>query len=326
MKSIIQVLSIPVLTAIAVIFVGSRSACCEHPRAPVIHKLGTLDLDLVESTPIVFCSRLYRFEYVRPNYRLNKAGKPCFRFTDVETGEATPTFAQTYNLGCAFAEGDTMWVFGVDNWDGETIASFHSRDLKHWKQQEALHLKGWGLFNSSVCKARDRYIMAFEVGRPPEVTGVPFTIGFAESSDLQSWKVMSGDHVFTKDRYSACPSIRYLDGQFYMTYLEARPGPSYETYIVRSPDLVLWEMSSLNPVLRASPEDKKIANSKLTAAEQAEIAAANDINNSDVDFCEFRGKTVITYSWGNQQGTEFLAAAEYDGPRNLFMKSFFPPK
>ena len=37
-----------------------------------------------------------------------------------------------------------------------------------------------------------------------------------------------------------------------------------------------------------------------------------DLNNSDVDFCEFRGKTIITYSWGNQQGTEFLAEAVYD--------------
>ncbi len=32
---------------------------------PFIHKLGTIDLDIVETTPLVFRGRLYRFEYIR---------------------------------------------------------------------------------------------------------------------------------------------------------------------------------------------------------------------------------------------------------------------
>ena len=48
------------------------------------------------------------------------------------------------------------------------------------------------------------------------------------------------------------------------------------------------------------------------------------MNNSDVDYCEFSGKTIITYSWGNQQGTEFLAEGAYDGPVADFLKAFFP--
>jgi hypothetical protein len=47
-------------------------------------------------------------------------------------------------------------------------------------------------------------------------------------------------------------------------------------------------------------------------------------NNSDVDFCEFRGRTIIYYSWGDQQGTEFLAEAVYDGSLASFLKGFFP--
>ena len=35
------------------------------------------------------------------------------------------------------------------------------------------------------------------------------------------------------------------------------------------------------------------------------------------------GKTLITYSWGNQYGKEFLALAEYDGSSEEFLKSFF---
>ena len=109
-----------------------------------------------------------------------------------------------------------------------------------------------------------------------------------------------------------------------MTYLEALPGPKYETYIVRSKDLIRWESSPLNPVMAASEEDKRIANPKLSDQQRKQIAGAVDRNNSDVDFCEFRGKTVISYSWGNQQGTEFLAGAEYDGPLEGFLKGFFP--
>ena len=77
-------------------------------------------------------------------------------------------------------------------------------------------------------------------------------------------------------------------------------------------------------MLVASEQDKVIANPKLTAEQRRKIAGAVDRNNSDVDFCEFRGKMVITYSWGNQQGTEFLAEAVYDGPLASFLKGLFP--
>jgi alpha-L-fucosidase len=108
-----------------------------------------------------------------------------------------------------------------------------------------------------------------------------------------------------------------------MLYLEARLGPNYESHIVRSKDLIRWEPSPFNPVLKASPEDKLIANPTLTTDHRAKLDRAVDLNNSDLDLCEFRGKTIITYSWGNQQGTEFLAQAVYDGSLESFLKGFF---
>jgi len=147
---------------------------------------------------------------------------------------------------------------------------------------------------------------------------------FAESKNLVAWKLLPEACVYTKERYSACPAIRFIGGWFYMLYLEARPGPNYETYIVRSKDLIRWEPSPFNPVLKAPQADKLIANPKLTAAQRAKIAGAVDLNNSDMDLCEFRGKTTITYSWGNQQRTEFLAEAVYDGSFVSFLNGFFP--
>ncbi len=291
---------------------------------PTIKKLGTLDLLMVETTPVAFKDRLYRFEYVRDNYPANKTGASYFRFIDVESGKATPAFAKGQHLGCAFVKGETLYAFGVDKWGGSKVSVFWSNDMEKWEQRLALHLPGWELFNTSVCKAHGRYVMAVEVGAPKEVVGVPFTIFFAESKDLLAWKLLPQECVYSKDKYTACPALRYVDGYFYMLYLEARPDPTYETHIVRSKDLKRWESSRLNPVLAFFEDDKKIANPKLTAKQREAIARAKNVNNSDLDLCEYKGKTVIYYSWGNQQGTEFLAEAVYEGTLADFLRSFFP--
>lgn len=292
-------------------------------EAPQIRKLGTIECGLVEATPLVFKERLYRFEYVRQDYPGNSTGSPYFRLIDVAAGKATPAFAKGYHLGCAHAEGDFMYTFGVKKWGQSEIAMFKSSDLVTWEKHEAISLPGWQLFNSSVCKAGERYVMAIEVGAPPEVAGTPFTMRFAESKDLATWKLLPEECVFSKDRYTACGTIRHVGDYFYMIYLEAKPGPPYQSYIVRSKDLMSWETSRFNPVLAASADDKNIANPQLTAEQRDLIAKAVNINNSDVDLCEFAGKTHITYSWGNQQGTEFLALAVYEGRLADLLEGFF---
>ena len=76
--------------------------------------------------------------------------------------------------------------------------------------------------------------------------------------------------------------------------------------------------------MQFSDDDKRIANPKLTPAERERIAKAVNLNNSDVDFCEFQGKVVIYYSWGNQHGVEHLAEAVYEGTLESFLRGFFP--
>ena len=280
---------------------------------PTITKHGTIECDLVEATPIVFHDKLYRFEYVRTRYKPNTTGKSYFHFVDTATGEATPAFAAEHNLGCAFVDGDTMYVYGVRGWDTPTIYVFWSKDLKQWQSQPAVKTPGWGLFNSSVCKDDRGYVMAFEVGRPPEVAGAAFTTRFARSKNLLDWEILDEPAVYSKEFYVACPAIRWLEGQYYMFHLAALPGPKWETVLVRSPDLVRWQKSPHNPVLAFSAEDKQIANAKLTPEERERIAKAENRNNSDFDLCEYRGRVIITYSWGNQHGIEHLAEAHCDG-------------
>src|SRR5437867_4552316 len=93
-------------------------------------------------------------------------------------------------LGCAFVEGDTVYAYGVDKWGGSKITLFRSKDMEKWEERLALHLPGWELFNTSVCKADDRFVMAIEVGAPSVVVGIPFTIFFLESKDLLEWKLL----------------------------------------------------------------------------------------------------------------------------------------
>lgn len=291
---------------------------------PVIQKLGTIDCDMVEVTPVVFKDNLYRFEYIRDNYKLNKTGQSYFRFIDGKSQQPTPAFAAGFHLGCAYAQGDTMYVYGVPSWGGGVIQVFWSKDLIRWKSKEALNLPGWKIFNTSVCRGPSGYAMAFEIDAPPEEAGKGFTMRFAASDDLLSWKLTSSECVYTKERYSACPALRFFEPYYYMVYLEAYDGPAYLPHIVRSRDLIRWDSSPFNPILKFSDDDKKIANPNLTEEQRKAIAEAVNINNSDVDFCEFQGKVVINYSWGNQKGTEFMAKAVYEGTLKDFLQDYFP--
>ena len=59
-------------------------------------------------------------------------------------------------------------------------------------------------------------------------------------------------------------------------------------------------------------------------AKAAEVQAAQDINASDLDMCDYNGNLELIYSWGNQQGTEFLARAQVPGmTEQEFCESLF---
>ena len=51
---------------------------------------------------------------------------------------------------------------------------------------------------------------------------------------------------------------------------------------------------------------------------------ARNTNNLDLDFCEYQGRLIINYSWGNQHGVEYLAEAVYEGTQEQFLRGWFP--
>ena len=292
---------------------------------PQIKKLGTIDIDLVETTPVVFKERLYRFEYVRQRYKANTSGDSYFRFIDVATGNYTSAFGHSFHLGSAFEYAGRMYVFAVKKWAGQEIFMFSSDDLETWTAPRSMLLdERWEAYNTSVCRGPDRFILVYELGKPEDEVGVPFTIFFAESDDLVNWRPCEDIKPFTPERYSACPTIRFCDGHYYMTYLEGDYQRGFVQHIVRSSDLNSWEQSLLNPFLNFDNDDRKIYNNKFNSEQLEKIKAAKNINVSDVDFCEFNGETCLYYSWGDQKGVEFLAEAHSPMPLDEFLKAWFP--
>jgi hypothetical protein len=322
-----MVTSMRPLTILLLAATATAAASAATPAAPPrIVRLGTIDVDLVETTPVVFKGRLYRYEYVRKGYWANRLGDDYFHFIDHKTGKATPPFAMGLVLGSAFVDGDTMIVTGTGGkgkkWGAEQVHIFASKDLKTWDTWVALDLAGFSIFNTSMCKANGKYVLMFEIDKPKDQAGVAFTARFATSTDLKHWTLTPPECNYAKDRYTAPHCLRYLDGYFYDFFLEAYQG--YEMRVVRSRDLIHWQASPLNPVMRASDDDRKPYNKRLSAEHRKRIAEAQNINNSDIDFCEYKGRLIINYSWGNQHGVEHLAEGYYEGSEASFIKGWFP--
>ena len=242
------------LTILVPALAGAAEGPVDKDGRPLIRKLGTVALDRVENSPVVFQGKLYLF-----------VGRGMFHFVE---HDGAPRRVCQRLFRQRLCRGDTVYVTVAHA--KEKIHMFTSKDLEHWESSVVLNLPGCTIYNTSICGADDKYVMMFEIGLPKEQAGVPFTARFATSNDLKQWTVTPPECVYTKERYSAPHCLRYLDGYYYNFYLEARPGRHYEMYVVRSQDLIHWESSPLNPVLWESPEDRKLHNPSFTAPARAD--------------------------------------------------------
>jgi hypothetical protein len=271
-------------------------------RRALVKEDRVLANDVCEATPIVWKDRLVLLECIRPGSG-GKAEDHYLTLRDVESGERLARFAPGYGLASAIVHGDAVHVFASRRGPGDSwndVTHFVSSDLKHWDQTVAIRQESEHLFNSSVCAAGDGFVMAYETDDPRYV---PFSVKFARSADLREWKNVP-DAVFGKDRYAACPCIRYANGWFYIMYTEQRtPRWFFETWLARSKDLKDWEQSPTNPLLTPGPNE--------------------DINTSDPDVVEYRGTTWLYYAIGDQKTWAKLKRATYPGTLREFLEGRF---
>ncbi len=258
--------------------------------------------DLCELSPFLWKGRLCHIECVRPGAG-GAAAEYFLLFRDAETGEEMGRCGEGHGLASLIVHRGAAHVY-ASRWEEGTwrdVTLFRSTDLRRWESQVVLRGENEGIFNTSVCKGPDGFVMAYE---SDDRTYPPFTVKFARSTDLRHW-TKAPESTFGTNRYTACPCIRYARGFYYVLYLEHRsPRHVFETYITRSPDLCRWEVSAANPVLRAEGLDE-------------------GVNASDPELIEVGGKTLLYFAVGDQLTWMNVKRAVYPGRLADFLESWF---
>ncbi len=236
----------------------------------------------------------------------------------------------------AYAENDAVHVFAANK---NRIWHYSSEDLTSWERRLAVEFpENFKLHNTAVAKGDDgRYMMAVEAAAadgedgtpravPNEYIGAFFTEFFACSRDLETWEPLPFGQAYTKARYNACPAMEFCGGFYYMICLEELPCVHYAPYIYRTRDFETWEVSVYNPILLPGEEDrhpKKGFESRFTKEQLEAIAVHMNINNSDVDLCEYEGKVYAVYATGNQLTESYTAEAVFEGTMKEFLEGYF---
>jgi hypothetical protein len=257
---------------------------------------------ICEVAPVVWQNRLALMKCNRPAAGGQKDDY-FLTLEDVENGKQLARFGSGYSLASAFVNNGKFYAFASrfapDGWNDVTMLS--SKDLLTWTEKVVVRNEKEHLFNTSVCRGENGFVMAFE---SDDQAFTPFTIKFATSPDLENWTRLP-DCIFGKDRYAACPCLRFVNGYYYLLYLEHRtPRWFFETYLARSKDLKSWELSPANPVLTPGLND--------------------GINASDPDVIEFEGKTYLYFSVGDQRTWSKLKRGKYPGSLSEFFLNYFP--
>ena len=319
--------------------IGQKTA-----RAPVIRKLGAVRRGM-EQTPVIWKGELWLVESMEPD---DVCSRQYIRVRQEATDRVSAPFGEDYYFASAYAEEDTLYVFASSRFDdrpltmyqsenaaewheprgGHRIRMFRTEDLIRWESADVLEIPGRRLWNTSVCRAGDGYVMAVEMsavpGRDDPAVGEPFTCFFARSADLLHWEMMPDECAYTPERYNACPALRFADGFLYMICLERLPCARYAPYIYRTKDFETWEVGFHNPVMMFGDDDRKVKPGRtLSPGDRELLETGLNINCSDLDLCEDRGKTRIFYANGDQMTYSFLCEAVYDGPMNEFLAAFF---
>eukprot|EP01051_Picozoa_sp_SAG22_P007768 SAG22_NODE_559_length_9115_cov_4.969720_2_plen_348_part_00 len=252
-----------------------------QPGQPQLRRLGLYLPGFYETTPVVFGGELLLVECIhagRPMlaapaaagvapqphtyYRVRQPGYGGKLVVPIVPGSVGFHFVAAVVVKDPSAErGEALWLTGTvdpplgSGPHGRTqIFTWVSRDagLQHWDRTMSLQLPaGYSAWNTDVSPAAGgdgSFVMAIELQAPAAVVGTAFSTAFALCDRCgpgrlaTGWKLLNAsNHLFTKARYNACPTIRYLesDGYYYLLTLfdDVPPGSTFDTVIVRSKDL-----------------------------------------------------------------------------------------
>lgn len=291
---------------------------------PVFQKLGAVNRS-GEMTPFVFKGRLMRMELDDPSQGIDKGASRGALIRDVETGQVLSTCAKDGYFHSAYAEDDRVYVLCVDINSPDTIKVYESADLKNWEGRVLFTRPGWAYCNTGLTKGPDGYVLLLECYKPVELVGQKYTFFFATSKDLVTWEFMDNNKCFCRDHYNGGPWMKYVNGWYYVISVTELLYLRYTNYIFRTQDFETWYVGYYNPVLMPDADDKKISPNctERNEAFYEHVRTHFNINNSDIDMCDWQGKTYINYAVSNQLGSYYMADAIYDGPMAELLERYF---
>mmetsp|Transcript_24489 Transcript_24489/g.71796 ORF Transcript_24489/g.71796 Transcript_24489/m.71796 type:complete len:320 (-) Transcript_24489:200-1159(-) len=218
--------------------------------SPPINVLGTVDLLLVETTPVVIAGELWRFESVRPEYYNNThstgatSGHSYFRFVHVMSGRTSSPFAHGHALGCAMFDEVTgaVYVYGTiasSSGGGGAVNVFWSIDgLQTWQSKQAIDFasRGEKVYNTAVDRgqlAGDAvYVMAYERA----LSGTPgmWNTAFATAPTAAGpWTVLDAStYSMGTSVEHADPALRFVEEDGFWYSITARRDPAGSWYFV----------------------------------------------------------------------------------------------
>ena len=279
-------------------------------------KTGSLDSPVVEQTPVVWKDQLLLVETWQCQWdRPPEPEKYYVRIHDPESDEILGRCMDGFYFASALVWDKTLNVFAARQTETgpRDVNWSRSEDLIRWTEPKMV-LSGnedENLFNQSVCHDGERFVMAYESN---DSAYPKFTIKFSVSEDLQTWKKIP-DAIYGKDKYAACPAIRYAGGHFYMLYLAyLKPKWCFETWLTRSKHLISWEDATRGPVIAPDPD-------RFVHPDHPQ--GGKECNASDPDLVELQGVTRVFFTGGNQSWGGDLQRAEFDGSMQALFESYY---
>lgn len=228
-----------------------------------------------------------------------------------------------FNFVSAIVADGTLYVYGTTGNSGiaktqpdNSVVVVKTTDLVNWSKPTVVYraASNIAVHNTSVTHTPSGFVMALEILQEP-IPGTPdprYSVIFARGTTPELFTDEGGTFSPAPLFYAACPSIRFVDGYYYVLYT-SRPEPYLMVFVARSRDLINWEVqtsgfAALSPVNGA---DFEYDNGKEA------------INNSDADIVEHEGITYLVYNYGNQGTISYIALAKFNGTMRDYFVSFF---
>lgn len=257
--------------------------------APIIKDVPALKL---ETELVVWNNQLLEISF---NRTWSGTSSTSFTVSDYFTGEVLATKAWTGGMGCAIVKDGVIHIFGNTAWTSNNNKIIHSTldaNFNPSPPNDALLVNStFKFYNTSICEDANGYRMVAET-----------TVGtyFARSTSLTGLFTFYGGQL-AQGSYVGCPTIDYVNGAHYITYLKNVSG-KFVTQVAKSTNNC-FAFTYFN------------GNANYPAGSYLldPVAVVEGNNNSDASFVEYNGAVYGCYLNGNQTSIAQYKKFSYNG-------------